>query len=164
VVEAEGHLHRDGGVVEDGQSRGEEGVRDLGALLRDVDVREMVSVRLLVSRGEVHHPCQGHDGSRVDAFLVRSVEVDRVAIYLHLREASHEAVHDVEEGDDEEVGDGDDGLVEDIDKLAVDDEGNGASYDGAGECGCRGCGYHASDHRKYGSFRPLVDGMGSEVS
>jgi hypothetical protein len=162
VVEAEGRLHRDVGVVEDGQIRGEEGVRDPGAFLRDVDAREMVWVRLLVSRGEVHHPCQGHDGSRVDASLVRSVEVGRVAIYLHLQEASRVVAHDVEE-EDEEVGDGDDDLVEDIDKLVVDDEGNGASCDGADECGCRECDYHASDRHKYGSFHPLVDGMGSEV-
>jgi hypothetical protein len=48
--------------------------------------------------------------------------------------------------------------------LVSDDEGNGASCGGAGECDCRGCGYHASGRRKYGSFHPLGDGMGSEVS
>jgi hypothetical protein len=163
-VEAEGRLYRDVGVVEDGQSWVEEGGRDLGALLRDVDAGEMVWVHLLVSRGEVRHPCRGRDGSRVDASLVRSVEVDRVAIYPHLQEAFREVVHDVEEEDGEEVGDGDDDLVEGIDKLVVGDEGNGASCGGAGEYGCRGCGYHASAHRKCGSFHPLDDGMGSEVS
>ena len=144
----------------------EEGARDLGALLRDVDAREMVWVRLLVNRGAVRHPCRGRDGSRVDTSLVHPAEADQVAIYPHLQEAFREVVHDVVEEDGEEVGDGDDGdddLVEDIDKLVIDGEGNGASCGEAGECGCRGCGYHASDHRKYGSFHPLDDGTGSEV-